>query len=51
VTVALDAGERDVVIQFFEECRSFWKHGPDKLNRWSDDVQEGRKPNFGANLL
>src|ERR1035441_2087667 len=47
----LDAGERDIVLQFFEECRSFWKNGGDKLNQWIDDVQKGRTPSFGANLV
>jgi hypothetical protein len=47
----LAAGERDIVLQFFEECRSFWKNGGDKLTQWIDDVQKGRTPAFGPNLV
>jgi len=47
----IDAGERDTVLQFFEECRSFWKNGAEKLTQWIDDVKKGRAPGFGANLI
>lgn len=43
-------GERDVVLQFFDLCRVFWKSHTDELIRWSDQVQKGELPDFGANL-
>ena len=45
----LERSEREVVLQYFDLCGKFWDDG--KLNRWKGDVQAGRIPNFGANLL
>lgn len=47
----LDAGERDVVVEYFAECRVFWKMGSKKLDDWSAVVRGGGKPEFGANLV
>ena len=47
----LEKGERDVVIQYFELCRKFWKMHQDKLDQWTKDVKAGKKPVFGANLV
>lgn len=49
----LEKGEQEVVLQYFELCRKFWTyHGSnEKLDVWIKDVQAGRMPDFGANLL
>lgn len=47
----LEAGERDVVLQYFDECRSFWRLGANKLDEWSAVVRDGGMPDFGPNLL
>ena len=48
----LEAGERDVVVQYFELCSAFWKYDlQGSLPAWSAEVREGRIPEFGANLL
>jgi hypothetical protein len=48
----LDAGERDTVLEFFDECRSFWRLGGGKLDAWSATIKSCcRLPNFGANLI
>lgn len=47
----LKMGERDVVLQYFELCRAFWKDDFGKLNEWSRDVKAGKIPDFGANLV
>jgi TonB family protein len=47
----LEAGEREAVLQYFEECRAFWKLHPETLDSWSATVGSGGKPNFGVNLL
>jgi TonB family protein len=47
----IDAGERDAVLQYFEECRAFWKMGAKQLDEWSATVRGGGVPNFGANLV
>ncbi len=47
----LESGERDAVLEFFEQCRKFWASGNEKLTLWSEDVKGGRMPEFGANLF
>jgi len=46
-----EKGETDAVIQYFDECRKFWRMGADKLNTWTKEVKAGIAPNFGANLV
>ncbi len=46
----LEKGERDAVIQYFQECANFWKN-QSKLNEWTSTVKAGGIPNFGANLV
>jgi len=46
----LESGERDAVLEYFEECRTFWKMGVGKLDEWSARVRKGEIPDFGANL-
>jgi len=43
--------EKDVVLEYFESCRKFWKMHEDRLDQWSKEVKAGRIPDFGANLL
>ena len=47
----LEQGERDTVLEFFAECRKFWKLDHDKLYAWTAKVRGGGIPDFGANLL
>ena len=47
----LQKGERDTVIQYFQECASFWKLRGERLNEWTATVKGGGMPNFGANLV
>ncbi len=44
----LEAGERDVVLEYFELCSKFWDR--EELDVWTKEVKEGRIPGFGANL-
>lgn len=46
----LEQGERDVVLEYFKRCGSFWKHGADCLQEWTSQVQQGVIPDFGPNL-
>jgi tetratricopeptide (TPR) repeat protein len=49
----LEAGERDSVLQFFDQCRAFWKTRvlERKLDDWSAVVKGCcRLPDFGYNL-
>jgi hypothetical protein len=45
----LKRGRRDVVLQFFANCKAFWKMGY-PLDTWTTQVQNGQLPIFGANL-
>lgn len=45
----LEKGEKEIVLEYFQFCSEFWKR--DRLKQWTDEVEEGRVPNFGGNLL
>jgi len=47
----LEKGQRDVVLEYFELCRKFWKMEGGRLDRWSKEVKAGTIPDFGANLV
>jgi hypothetical protein len=47
----LEKGEKDVVLEYFNLCRKFWSLHSDKLDEWSQIVNAGKIPDFGANLV
>ena len=47
----LQAGERDVVLEYFDECRAFWRMDDGDLDQWSEMVRAGQMPDFGANRV
>jgi len=47
----LEKGERDVVLEYFELCRKFWKLERGNLDQCRDEVKAGKVPDFGANLF
>jgi len=47
----LEKGEHDTVLQYFDQCRTFWKMDYGKLDEWSKEVEAGQVPDFGANLV
>ncbi|MCH7687167.1 MAG: hypothetical protein IH899_10880 [Planctomycetes bacterium] len=47
----LEKGEKEIVLEYFQLCSKFWKMKRDRLKQWTDDVEQGRVPNFRANLL
>lgn len=59
----VEAGEREVVLEYLEDCKAFWKTAarvatPDgamspaaALDVWAVAVREGRMPDFGPNLV
>lgn len=46
----LEKGEKDVVVEYFSLCKSFWKSKAEILDLWSAKVREGGIPNFSMNL-
>lgn len=47
----LEAGEREAVLAYFEQCRRFWSSKHHKLDQWKFIASKGITPNFGANLV
>ena len=47
----LEKGQREVVLQYFDECADFWKHDHGKLDEWRAVIRGGGTPDFGANLI
>ena len=41
----LEKGERESVLQYFDECARFWERGQDRLKEWTIVVQGGGIPN------
>jgi len=46
----LEAGEKAIVLQYFDLCRRFWVMGTQNLAQWSAAINESRMPEFGPNL-
>jgi hypothetical protein len=47
----LEVGESQVVLEYFALCAVFWKSGQGELDMWTRAVKDGKKPDFGANLV
>jgi hypothetical protein len=46
----LRIGDRDVVLEYLDLCRQFWRMGAARLEAWAEDIRENREPDFGPNL-
>jgi len=46
----LEAGEKEVVIEYFKDCKKFWKRNNGRLDSWIASIKGGGKPYLGANL-
>ena len=47
----LEKGEPEIVLEYFELCRKFWDLRFQQLDKWSQQVKDGKIPDFGANLV
>jgi len=47
----LEAKRLDAVLKYFELCSKFWEMSDDKLEVWAILAQNGKMPEFGANLV
>src|SRR5262249_46521360 len=43
----LERGERDVVLEYVQNCESLWPRGENVLEIWIADIKNGKTPNFG----
>lgn len=46
----LQRGRRQAVLEYLEECKTFWDMGLGQLEKWIAQVQSGETPEFGPNL-
>jgi hypothetical protein len=42
----IQRGERDAVLEYLNRCRKLWPAGGMVLDRWSNTIRQGRRPNF-----
>ena len=47
----LQAGEKQAVLDYFEQVGTFWEMGAVELERWTARVKADRAPDFGAGLV
>jgi len=46
----LERGERDVVLQYLDLCKGFWKENNEPLEQWRTTLRGGGNPDFGISL-
>ena len=44
----LECGSNKSVLEFLDLCGKFWTSGKDRIARWSQDIRDGKKPEFGT---
>jgi len=47
----LEHGQRDAVLRYLDKCRTFWEMGHERLDEWRAAIEQGKVPDFGANLV
>lgn len=47
----IEAGYKEPVRQFFDECSLFWRLDRGRLKSWAAVMDSNQMPNFGANLI
>ena len=47
----LEKGEKQAVLDFFEQCKKLWANGATQLDQWSQQVRDGKTPDFGGSLF
>ena len=47
----LEKGERQTVLEYLELCRKLWSNGGAQLTLWSQQVKDGKTPDFKGSLL
>lgn len=40
----LELGERDAVLDYLRDCKSFWELGQKSLNKWIREIRNGKNP-------
>jgi len=47
----LAKNERATVVEYLNECKSFWSEDNDRISKWITAIQQGSVPDFGPNLV
>jgi hypothetical protein len=47
----LEKGDPETVLAYLDLCRKFWSSDGGKLDEWTKEINAGRIPEFGGNLL
>lgn len=47
----LEKGYKKPVIEFLTGCKRFWTYDEGKLENWIKEINEGKMPDFGMNLI
>lgn len=47
----LEKGDPETVLEYLDLCRKFWRSDGGKLDEWTKEINAGRIPEFGGNLL
>jgi len=47
----IEKGEKEIVIEYLKLCSAFWDMDRGRLKKWITEVEAGKTPDFGANLV
>ncbi len=47
----LEKGEKEIVMEYLNLCGQFWESDSNKLKNWTEIIQKGGIPDFGANMI
>ena len=46
----LEKGDRQTVLEYLDLCRKFWSNGSAQLTQWTQQIKDGKTPDFKGNL-
>lgn len=46
----LELGQKEIVLEYLQKCREFWKMDYDRLEQWSTEIKSGKTPAFEPNI-
>ena len=47
----LEKGQRKAVLEYLRLCAKFWSYDRGQIARWTAEINAGKIPEFGANLI
>ena len=46
----LEKGDRQTVLEYLDLCRKFWSNGSAQLTQWTQQIKDGKTPDFKGSL-